>query len=95
MNLVICFFVVAIKSAAADDKLVKSRRKFCSKAAKMHHVKPGMNWGSLNVVLQKKWIQFNCDEFFCESHHLAGKGIYKCVPRLVEAMTMQNHTEII
>jgi hypothetical protein len=45
---------------------------------KKHNVVPGENWGTLSAEDEIKWLQLNCDQYLCEPHHLAGKGVYKC-----------------
>jgi hypothetical protein len=53
-------------------------RKNCKMWKKKFNVRPGQSWGSLTTEQQNQWMSWNCDEFFCKPHHLAGKGVYKC-----------------
>jgi hypothetical protein len=41
---------------------------------------------------QDQWLSLQCDDFFCEPHELAGKGIYKCKP-LPADVIQQEDTE--
>lgn len=55
-------------------------RKECRALRRKHRVKPGTSWGTMTKEQQDHWIEINCDQFFCEPHQLAGKGVYKCIP---------------
>ena len=57
-----------------------SALQYCNHMAKRHKVQPGINWGTLTSTQQTKWMEINCDQYFCQQHPLAGKGTYKCVP---------------
>jgi hypothetical protein len=54
---------------------------------KQHRVIPGTSWGSMNKEQQDEWISLRCDEFFCEPHRLAGKGVYTCIPLKESALS--------
>ncbi len=55
-------------------------KRMCRQLHKKHKVNPGQSWGTMDKAQQDEWISWNCDQFFCQPHQLAGKGIYKCVP---------------
>lgn len=68
-----------------DDDTVKARyakdKRTCTSMMANYNVKPGVDWGTmLKKETQDRWIELNCDKFFCQKNKLAGKGIYKCLP---------------
>jgi hypothetical protein len=67
-------------SDASEPWQLQKRRRQCRFWKKQHQVVPGRSWGSLTSALQDSWMKLQCDEFFCEPHSLAGKGVYTCVP---------------
>ena len=70
---------VDVAEIISSDSRLK-RRKQCRQMRRQHKVIPGTSWGSMNREQQDLWISLQCDEFFCEPHRLAGKGVYKCIP---------------
>jgi hypothetical protein len=42
---------------------------------------------------QDQWLSLQCDDFFCEPHELAGKGIYTCQPLPADVIHQQEDTE--
>ena len=68
------------------------RRRQCRQLRRMHQVVPGRSWGTMTKQQQDQWLSLQCDDFFCEPHELAGKGIYKCQP-LPADVIQQEDTE--
>jgi hypothetical protein len=57
-----------------------TEKGFCLKVKKKFHVVPGEHFGTLNEDLVDKWLQLNCDQYFCQPHKNSVKDIFKCVP---------------
>ena len=70
------------KSSSTDISPIERMllKRMCRQLHKKHKVNPGESWGTMDKSQQDEWISWNCDQFFCQPHQLAGKGIYKCVP---------------
>lgn len=68
------------------------RRRQCRQLRRVHQVVPGRSWGNMTKQQQDQWLSLQCDDFFCEPHELAGKGIYKCIPLPADA-TQQEDVE--
>ena len=55
--------------------------QWCRSHHERHRVRPGVGWGSLSKLQRQEWMNRKCDQYFCQPHEKAGRGVYKCVPK--------------
>ena len=61
------------------NTITNSRRNKCFAFKDKYKVVPGRSFGLLPTQLHAVFLSLHCDEFFCEPHPMAGKGVYDCV----------------
>jgi len=70
------------ESENTEGTNVSLRRSLCRELYTKHKVRPGVDWGTLSTAQQDEWMAQKCDEFYCQPHKLAGRGIYRCKPKI-------------
>ena len=59
---------------------VRRIKNACKGLYRKHKVQPGQHWGTLTKIQQARWMEMDCDKFFCQPNKLSGRGVYKCIP---------------
>ena len=70
----------SMRNTTTTSDITNNRRMKCTAFKDKYKVVPGRSFGILPTQLHEVFLSLRCDEFFCQPHPMAGKGVYDCVP---------------
>lgn len=58
----------------------EDNKKYCFSMKDQFNIIPGEDFGTLPQEQHRVYLAARCYRYFCEPHHMSGRGVFKCIP---------------